>query len=117
MRAPKGHIRRHGSRYEIAVPAGRDPITKRYRYAYDYAGTEEEAERRRAALVGQVSKGRAPQARATVSDLIDRWLGVAELELIKSVNYGSYIERVIRRVRRRMHERAVTGLCWDHGVM
>jgi integrase len=98
MRTPKGHIRRRGSRYEIAVPVGRDPITKRYRYAYDYVGTEEQAERRRAALIGQVAKGRAPQARATVSDLIDRWLSVAELELITTVNYESYIERVIRPV-------------------
>jgi integrase len=98
MRTPRGHIRRRGSRYEIAVPVGRDPITKRYRYAYDSAGTEEEAERRRAALIEQITKGRAPQARATVSDLIDRWLSVAELELITAVNYESYIERVIRPV-------------------
>ena len=98
MRTPKGHIRQRGSRYEIAVPAGRDLITKRYRYAYDYADTEEQAERRRAALIEQITKGRAPQARATVSDLIDRWLSVAELELITSVNYASYIERVIRPV-------------------
>ena len=98
MRTPRGHIRRRGNRYEIAVPVGRDPITKRYRYAYDSAGTEEEAERRRAALIAQITKGRVPQARATVSDLIDRWLSVAELELITTVNYESYIERVIRPV-------------------
>ena len=98
MRTPEGHIRRRGSRYEIAVPAGRDSITKRYRYAYDSAGTEEQAEHRRAALIGQVTKGRAPQARATVSDLIDRWLAVAALELITTVNYQGYIERVIRPV-------------------
>ena len=98
MRTPRGHIRRRGSRYEIAVPVGRDPITKRYRYAYDSAGTEEEAESRRAALIEQITKGRIPQARATVSDLIDRWLSVAELELITTVNYESYIERVIRPV-------------------
>ena len=98
MRTPKEHIRQRGSRYEIAVPAGRDLITKRYRYAYDYADTEEQAERRRAALIEQITKGRAPQARATVSDLIDRWLSVAELELITSVNYESYVERVIRPV-------------------
>jgi integrase len=98
MRTPRGHIRRRGSRYEIAVPVGRDPITKRYRYSYDSASTEEEAERRRAALIEQITKGRVPQARATVSDLIDRWLSVAELELITAVNYESYIERVIRPV-------------------
>jgi integrase len=98
MRTPKGHIRQRGSRYEIAVPVGRDLITKRYRYAYEYADTEEQAERRRAALIEQITKGRAPQARATVSELIDRWLSVAELELITSVNYESYVERVIRPV-------------------
>jgi integrase len=98
VRTPRGHIRRHGSRYEIAVPVGRDPITKRYRYAYDYADTEELAERRRLALIEQVAKGRAPQAHATVNDLIGRWLGVAELELTTSVNYLSYIDRVIRPV-------------------
>ena len=98
MRTPKGHIRRHGSRYEIAVSVGRDLITKRYRYAYEYADTEEQAERRRAALIEQITKGRAPPARATVSELIDRWLSVAELELITSVNYQSYIQRVIRPV-------------------
>ena len=98
MRTPRGHIRRHGNRYEISVPLGRDPITKRYRYVYDSASTEEEAERRRAALIEQITQGRAPQARATVGDLIDRWLSVAELELITTVNYQSYIERVIRPV-------------------
>jgi hypothetical protein len=106
MRTPRGHIRRHGNRYEIAVPVGRDPITKRYRYVYDSASTEEQAERRRAALIEQITQGRVPQARATVSDLIDRWLSVAELELITTVNYHSYIERVIRPVLRHTRNEA-----------
>ncbi len=38
MRTPRGHIRQRGASYEIAVPLGRDPITKRYRYLYDRAG-------------------------------------------------------------------------------
>ena len=98
VRTPRGHIRRRGSRCEIAVPVGRDPITKRYRYTYDYANTQEQAERRRLALIEQIAKGRAPLTRGTVNDLIDRWLGVAELELTTSVNYLSYIDRVIRPV-------------------
>ena len=60
MRTPKGHIRRHGNRYEIAVPVGRDPITKRYRYAYDYADTQEQAEHRRAALIDADHQGPHP---------------------------------------------------------
>ena len=41
MRKPKGHIRKRPFGYEIAVPEGRDPITKRYRYRYAYADTIE----------------------------------------------------------------------------
>ena len=37
MASPKGHIRKHGDSYQVAVPVGRDPVTKRYRYAYDSA--------------------------------------------------------------------------------
>jgi hypothetical protein len=44
MRKPRGHIRQRPSGYEIAVPEGRDPTTKRYQYRYGYARTEEEAE-------------------------------------------------------------------------
>jgi integrase len=36
--------------------------------------------------------------KATVSDLIDRWLEVAELELNTRAGYEGYIERVIRPV-------------------
>ena len=37
MRKPRAHIRKRPFGYEIAVPAGRDPITKRYEYRYGYA--------------------------------------------------------------------------------
>lgn len=47
MRKPKGHIRKRPFGYEIAVPEGRDPITKRYRYRYAYADTIEETETER----------------------------------------------------------------------
>jgi hypothetical protein len=53
---------------------GRNPITKRYGYAYDYADTQEQAGRRRLALIEQIAKCSAAHARATVHDLIDRWL-------------------------------------------
>ncbi len=53
MRTPKGHIRRRGGSYEISVPVGRDPVTKRYRYVYDYAQDEEAAERKRDELIAR----------------------------------------------------------------
>jgi integrase len=98
MRTPQGHIRQRGGTFEVAGPLGRDPITGRYRYAYDFAGTREEAEARKAVLIEQISQGRQPQVKATVSDLLDRWLEVAELELNTQAGYEGYIERVIRPV-------------------
>jgi hypothetical protein len=44
LRTPKGHIRQRGGSYEISVPVGRDPVTQRYRYAYDHADSLVEAE-------------------------------------------------------------------------
>lgn len=106
MSAPKGHIRQRGGSYEISVPIGRDPVTKRYRYIYDHAGSQEEAERKRAVLIKRVTEGREPMNRATVSELLDRWLSVAELEVSTRVSYQGYIERVIRPVlgKRRLRE-------------
>lgn len=53
MRKPRGHIRRHGAGYEVAVSADQDPITKRYRYLYEQVATVEEAEAVRDRLMYQ----------------------------------------------------------------
>ncbi len=98
MRTPRGHIRQRGASYEIAVPLGRDPITKRYRYLYDRASSAEEAEQRRDELIAQVTIGREPKTSATVSELLDEWLEVAELEFTTRGMYLGYIERTIRPV-------------------
>ena len=98
MTAPKGHIRRHGARYEIALPVGRDPVTRRYRYVYEYAQDERAAQRLRDELVRRIAQGREPATKATVGELLDRWLAVADLELTTRAGYEGYIERVIRPV-------------------
>lgn len=98
MRTPKGHIRRRGGSYEVSAPVGRDPVTKRYRYAYEYAPDEETARRKRDELIARVAQGREPMNRATVNELLNRWLSVAELELSTRVGYEGYIDRVIRPV-------------------
>ena len=98
MRTPRGHIRQRGGSYEISVPVGRDPVTQRYRYAYDHADSLEEAERKRAAMIKRIEQGREPLNKATVNELLERWLSVAELELSTRVGYEGYIDRVIRPV-------------------
>jgi integrase len=66
MRKPIGHIRPHGAGYEVAVPVGRDPITKRYSYSYASAPTFEEAEAVRDKMLADLAKGRQPRDDATV---------------------------------------------------
>ncbi len=98
MPTPQGHIRKRGSSYEIAVPVGRDSVTGRYRYAYDKAATLEAAKRLRDEMLERIADGRDPATRATVGELLDRWLALAELEMTTRVTYEGYIERVIRPV-------------------
>lgn len=95
---PQGQIRKRGNRYEIAVARGRDPITKRYRYAYETAATRREAERRRDELLERLAEGREPMEKATVSTLLERWLEVADLAVSTRVTHQGYVDRTIRPV-------------------
>ena len=71
MRAVKGRERY----WEIAVDAGRDPITgKRLRVVRGVHGGKRDAERALNELVTEVSSGRASASTATVADLLERWL-------------------------------------------
>ena len=96
MRKPKGHIRKRPFGYEIAVPEGRDPITKRYRYRYAYADTIEEAETERQRLVNEVASGRKPRTQATFGQLLDEVIKVTDLDLQTTYTYEGYVERTIR---------------------
>lgn len=97
MGNPKGHIRRHGAGYQVAVPIGRDPITKRYKYSYGKAADYEEAEKVRDRLIADVTAGREPKNRQTkFTDLLDEVIETAHLEFTTKGMYRGYIERTIR---------------------
>jgi phage-related protein len=40
MRKPRGRIRLRGTGYRVIVPAGLNPVTKRYRYQYEQVDTQ-----------------------------------------------------------------------------
>ena len=61
MRKPKGRVRPHGTGYQVIVPVGLDPITKRYNYRYGRADTEEEARALRDQMLADVAAGREPK--------------------------------------------------------
>jgi integrase len=98
MRKPRGHIRQHGTGYEVAVPVGQDPITKRYRYLYEQVATVEEAEAARDQLIAEVTAGREPRTKATFGELLDRMLEVADLDFTTRGMDQGYIERTIQPV-------------------
>ena len=81
----------------VKVYAGVDPITKRRHYLTETipAGptAHREAEKARTRLLAQVDEKRNPRTRATLNQLLDRWLDVAELESTTRRNYINKLER------------------------
>lgn len=96
MRKPRGHVRPHGAGYEVAVPVGRDPITKRYTYECRQAATLEEAGKLREKMLADMAKGRQRRNEATFGQLLDAVAEVAHLDLSTRVTYRGYVERTIR---------------------
>jgi hypothetical protein len=96
MRKARGHVRPYGAGYEVAVPVGRDPITKRYTYAYAQAATLEEAEAVRERMLAARQAGRELRDKATFDQLLDAVLEVAHLGFNTRVIYQGYIDRTIR---------------------
>ncbi|GGL03713.1 tyrosine-type recombinase/integrase [Streptomyces flaveus] len=79
-RRQRGSIRPNGAGFQVRVYAGRDPLTKKDIYLHEQAETEPEAEKARTRLLHQVDEKRHPKTQVTMSFLLDRWLGVAELD-------------------------------------
>ncbi|MFI6562758.1 hypothetical protein [Streptomyces sp. NPDC050534] len=80
MSDQRGSIRPNGAGFQVRVYAGRDPLTKKDIYLHEQADTEAEAEKARTKLLHQVDENRHPKTQVTMSFLLDRWLGVAELD-------------------------------------
>ncbi len=61
-------------------PLGRDPATRRYRYAHATVhGGRRDAQREAARLVSEASRGRIPLTNETFGGLLDRWLDHIEV--------------------------------------
>ena len=82
--------------YRVRVYAGLDPLTCKRHYLIETADTAKEAERVRTRLLGQVDEKRSPRSKATVSQLLDRYLEVVELERTTRQGYIGKIEKHIR---------------------
>jgi integrase len=92
-RLPSGALR-------VRVYAGIDPLTQRRHYLREVVPpgpkAAAEAERVRTRLLNEVDEQRNPRTRATVNQLMDRYLGVIDVEPSTRAPYERYIIRYIR---------------------
>jgi integrase len=84
----------------VRVYTGRDPLTKRDNYLVEVVppgpGAEKEAEKVRTRLLNQIDEDRNPRTRATVNQLMDRYVEVLDVEETTKRGYIGYIEKHIR---------------------
>ncbi|WP_431973964.1 tyrosine-type recombinase/integrase [Micromonospora haikouensis] len=90
---PSGSLR-------VKVYAGLDPITKKRHYLTETVPpgptARKEAEKARTRFLAQVDERRNPRTRATVDQLLDRWLEVLDVEA--STRQG-YVKKLNKHVR------------------
>jgi integrase len=90
---PSGSLR-------VKVYAGIDPVSKRKHYLLETvpAGPKaaDTAERVRTRLLAQVDERRSPRTKATVNQLMDRYLSVLDVERTTRTGYEGYIRNHIR---------------------
>jgi integrase len=104
QRRPRGLIDKLPSgRLRVRVYTGYDPVTKRRHYisatvpvGRNEQETLREAEKVRTRLVNQVDERRNPRTRATMNQLLDRWLDVIKVE--KTTRHG-YVGKIDKHIR------------------
>src|SRR4051812_12182466 len=87
---PSGSLR-------VKVYAGVDPVSKKEHYLLETVpagpGAVREAEKVRTRLLAQVDERRNPRTKATLNQLLDRWLEVAELEPTTRSGYVQKLDK------------------------
>lgn len=80
----------------MRVYAGVDPLTGKRHDLTDLADTASEAEVVRTRLLNQLDERRNPRTKATVNQLLDRYLQVVDVEPTTKKRYEGIIERHLR---------------------
>jgi len=101
----------------VSVYAGLNPLTKQRHYLREVvpAGPRaaKEAEKVRTRLLGEIDDRRNPRTSATVNQLLDRYLGVLEIEDTTRAGYESIIRNYIRPLRGHLSIARVDGETLD----
>jgi integrase len=88
--------------YRVRVYAGLDPLTGKRNYLTEVVPSgpkaASEAEKLRTRLLSQVDERRNPRTKATVNQLLDRYLEVVDLDDSTRSTYVGYLDRHVRPV-------------------
>ena len=95
----RGHIEEFRGKFRAVVSAGSDPLTgKRRQLKSPLFDTDKEAEVELTKLLNQVDEQRHPKSRILVSQLIEKWFEVAELEDTTRERYEGLYRKYIEPV-------------------
>lgn len=101
----------------VKVYAGEDPLTGRRHFLRETIPASptaaREAEQARARLLNQVDEGRNPRTKATVNQLMDRYLDVLDVDVTTRTSYEGYIRNHIRPLLGKLPIGKLTGETLD----
>lgn len=72
----RGYIRQRGASWSITIPAGKDPVSKKYRHvSLTVKGSRKDAEKKMTELLHQLDTGSYMQpGKSTLAEYLERWL-------------------------------------------
>ncbi|TWJ27593.1 site-specific recombinase XerD [Micromonospora sagamiensis] len=95
MELPSGSLR-------VRVYAGVDPLTGKRHYLTETVpagrNAQREAEKVRTRFLNEVDEKRSPRTRATLNQLLDKWLDVADIEPTTRMGYENKLNKHVRPV-------------------
>ena len=102
--------------YRVRVYEGVDPLTGKQLMLTERVppgpGADKEAERARTRLLSQVDERRNPRTRATLDQLLERYLEVVELERSTRRTYEGYLDRHVRPALGKLRSGRSTAKSW-----
>jgi integrase len=111
---PSGHIEQLPSgSFRVHVYGGIDPITRRRIYFRQTAKTLPQAQIVLGKLLEQAQAGKQPESGATVAQLLDQYVLIAEWDLSTREGYEGYIRRTIKPALGHLQVRKVRGPVLD----
>ncbi len=113
-KGPAGHIERLPSgSWRVKVYAGTDPLTGREIRLRRTCKTERAAQIELGKLLEQAAAGRQPETNATVAELMDRYVEIADWDLSTRKANEIYIRRVIKPALGHLQVRKIRGPLLD----